>query len=287
VSASLVYLLAAVAASAQPIAVPETGVPAESQKEFARLEESMKRAESGRRLLTMTEKLPRRAGDGPVVVYRQGPPRLVFDTRLARRVGEWEFQLELARELYMATSDLPIETPDERVAARFAQLRFAVELAREDAPFSRALWTAFESQRRWLDAAPPRPAPPRGEVGKAARLLALFHREPEDFIKEAEADLVGPDAIRLSALADFMEAHGPRYEGALEGPHFARLKGRLYRRQLLEAARAVERAGGLSVLRERLGPYDTVGAAELRKELDAWLRTMRTKKADGELKSAP
>lgn len=267
--------------------LPETALPQDAKAEFARLEKSMARAETGRRLLTMTSHVPRLESDGPVVRYRSAPPRLVFDTRAARSAGEWEFQLSLARELFLAMSALPFETPDERVAARHAELVFALELAREDAPFGRALWSAFEAQRRYIDAPPPRPSPPRGELGKVARLLALFQREPDDFIQAAESELSSPDAVRLAALEDFAAAHGPRYDDALEGPHYARLKGKLYPRALLEAARRAERHGGVGAVRERLGPYDTVGFAALRRELDAWLRAMRTKKSDGELKEVP
>lgn len=286
---ALLALLACAPARAQG----GPGLSKAVEREIGRVEDNLRRTETGRRLLAETARVPRRGvarlEEGVAVAWRRGKPgELLYSLEALPKATEWDFELALVREYARAAMDLPLPVLEEESAAGLRQALHAAQKARADARFSQALrrgmraWRdrvrAWRSARSWVRghlgaSAEVTGLSAKGELDRAALHLALFAEDPDAFYWAAEKPwLRGAHGYTWTELEDFLDRH----RGGLDEIHFpegspyARAGGRRYPAALARAAIQVSRDGGLSRLREALGDLETLQAEALKQALKRW-----------------
>jgi len=82
------------------------------------------------------------------------------------------------------------------------------------------------------------------------------------------------DAVTLTELEDFIERYSGRLDrGSFSGAgRYALMEQRAYPGRVLRAARIVGDREGLARIRERVGPFRSVGRDALRRDVNRWLR---------------
>lgn len=241
-----------------------TAVPDATKKEIARLEEGLKRSETGRRLMAETLDVERRAAElpGDAVAYREEPrPHLAFDLAGLERTKELEFQLLLARELARAALRLPLRLLETELAARQRELEVALDLCAADPELSRRLRSLSKSEPEGT--APP---PGRTEQGRVARGLALVARDPQAFYDWVERGLPEDEnRVALWEAVDF-DARHPGDDGKT---------GRIRRRIVSAFASSMRKSGGFSRAKEALSGLETREADLLSRRARKWLNSSR------------
>lgn len=239
------------------------GLPRQAALEIERLEKGLEASREGRRLLAETFGVERRSGrlKGEPVEFRHGPPpALVFDVDRLSSLTETEFLLLHGRELARAAVGAPPEVVEGELSARARQLRLALDLCEADPALSKRM-------REIAKIPPGEPEPParRGEVGRAARGLALVAKDPGEFFDWVERDL-DPSRERFALYE--LEDYDARHAG--EAP-----SGRRRRRAVAEAAARLRQGGGLVRAREAVAGFDGTEAAELSLRARKWLNSSR------------
>ncbi len=273
---------------APPASAPLKAALAETARE-------LRKSETGRRLLALTEELrvverPHRTG--PSVVFDPGPPAaLVVDADRAPFLGGLDFELLTLRERWRAAAGLPAVVLDGEMASRQAVLQHALEKAEADPDFAAALRAASSKARATLEArrrqrdkasryglgADAFPgAAPDGALPALAHDLYLFSEDPALFYRSAVRSGLAPlGTPTADEAADFLELH----ETALDrlkwggGGAYALLEGRLYAAGPARVAAALRR-DGLRRLNERLGAFREAPGEALQKKVNAWFRSV-------------
>lgn len=250
----------------------------------------LRKSETGRRLLALTEGLPaveRPHMAGAPVRFEEGA--LLVDPERAPALSPLEWELLSVRERWRAAAALPFPVLDGEMASRQAVLEHALQKTAADPDFSAKLRQAtsksrasLEARRRqaeWAkkgggsgDALFPGPAP-ADAMGALAYDLYLFSEDPGLFYASAvRTGAAPPDAPTYDEALEFFERHEAEL-GRLTWPAggWAASEGRLYRSGAARAAKALGR-DGLRRLAERLGPFRAAGREALLKEVNAWLR---------------
>lgn len=290
-------LLSAAAAASSWAQAPDSVRPGPkpSQRLSAALAETareLRKSETGRRLLALTEALPveeRPRRTGPAIRYERGTPgALVIDADRAPGLSGLEFECMSVVERWRAAAGLPLALADEEMAARQALLAHALEKAEVDPDFAAKLRGALSGQRELLEqrrtqrdwarkrgddgsAVFPGP-PPRDALAVLARELYLFSEDPYLFYREAAGP--GPSAPTLDEAADFLDRHAAemaRLDYRAEGS-YAVIEGRMFPAGSARAAAALGR-DGLRRAAERLGDFRGAPRDALLKKVNAWLRS--------------
>lgn len=260
---------------------------------FAETARELRKTETGRRLLALTEALrlverPRRIG--PALRYEGGEkPALLVDSDRAPALTPLEFELLSVRERWRAAADLPAPVLDGDWASRQAVLEHALEKTDSDPAFAAQLKAettkvraSLESRRKQADWARKNGAsgdtmfpgsPPADELGRLAYDLYLVSEDPGLFFASAVRSGTAPaDAPTYDEALEFLERHEEGL-GRLSWPKggWAELDGRWYKPGPARVAKELGR-DGLRRLAERLGPYRSVGRDALLKRVNAWLR---------------
>ncbi|MEK7859289.1 MAG: hypothetical protein AAB320_09135 [Elusimicrobiota bacterium] len=248
---------------------PPVGLSSSASAKAARAEEHIQMTPLGRRLLAQTQETPRRASAelaaGRCVRFVHGAPSLLaFEPDLWAAASDLDAELALLHELARADADLPLDMPEGEMAAGQRVMEHALARASADASFDAALRRAYRAipRDRRED------APGLSRLGQD---LAAFSRSPEEYYWSVEQGRAA-GSVRLVELEDFMERRALDLSSAALGPggRYARVGGRRYPPALLAAARRLLETGGLTRIREALGPFETAHAAELKSRLAAW-----------------
>ncbi|OGR86657.1 MAG: hypothetical protein A3J74_10210 [Elusimicrobia bacterium RIFCSPHIGHO2_02_FULL_57_9] len=290
-AAFLLFLWLCPLSAAEP---PGFALLPEAALDLERLEQGLAKTWAGRRLLAQTQEVSRRSRplNGELFAYqRLSTPTLFIDAdqlnklvrQASERLGLWEFELMLVRELAKAGLAIALEMPEVEMAAVQSQLEYALERAQGDAEFSQRLKDSLRLMRRRADAAamhlviasPLALTPlPQKEMDKAAFYLILFRRDEDEFYAAVERSRRwSVDAVRLTELEDFIELHGRQLQTLpqeLKVP-YVRINGRRYPTGLVRAARFLPSAGGLARLHEAFDFLETRRRMELKAKLKAWL----------------
>lgn len=278
--------------------VEDRGLSKETRARYERAASGLRWSETFRRLEAATRHLPRREirGSGlPGAVDVRGgdAPVVVFDATRLSSLSEAEAAVQLALALARAELAFPLPVVEAEQAAWQTALRCAVELAAENADFSRALDAAFrdapaaiaasEAKHR-VGAGPDELAQsppirlPEAALARAGLFLRLFDQDAARFHKAVEDGTPWPPgSMRLSALEDLFDLRG-RELAALKAPPsgaYADLGGRRYPVPLVRAAYRLRGTGDLERLREILAAYETSGVGELRDGFARWRRGVR------------
>lgn len=269
------------------------------RKALRHLEAELSKTETGRRLLAETRDVPvverRRRGLGEdfsfgvPVRYSDREGVLFVDADLAPLMTSLDFETYFVRERRRALIRAGIPIFEDEMAAHQEEAAYAVEKAAVDADFSKELRRTygraeelFRSRRsledaargQGLRAAPPW-RPPKDPLARLAQEIYLFSEDPYMFYAGIEEGLeYSSETIRLDEAADFLELHGAglgRLEWRARG-RYCLAGGRLYPGAVARAALALKDREGLLVLRERLGPFMSVGREELRSKANRWIR---------------
>jgi hypothetical protein len=283
--------------SALPCAAlsPETAPSLKTEKEIARIESQASASPAARRLFAATRAVPRREVRGSglsdaIGARGDAKPELVFDALRLPELSETDAELLLVLGLSRAALAFPIPVVEAEQAAWQRTLLFAVERGAEDPVFGARLAKAVRDAGASHDAldrsAPPPRSPwepsetpvlslPRGALARAALLLHLFERDPEQFYWTIERGTAWPPgSARLAELEDLYSLRSKELaalKAPPEGP-YAVLGGRRYAAGLVRTAFLLRGTGELETLRESLEAYDTVGQASLRLAINRWRR---------------
>lgn len=290
-------LLLAPLLAAAPLA-PEGGVSKAVRERFGRLDESMRRSATFRRLEASTRHLPRREARGSglagAVDARGGDaPTLVFDAQRLPELSEAETAVQYAVALARAELAFPLPVVEAEQAAWQSALRVLVELAAEDAALSKALDRAYrdaapvlaqaESAHR-KGAAPeelaraPDVRLPSSALARAGLFLRLFELDAGRFHQAVERGTPWPaGSVRLSELEDLFALRSREVAALKAAPAgaYASLGGRRYPVALARAAFRLRGTGEVERLRETLAAFETAGVVELREEFNRWRRGVR------------
>ena len=272
----------AVGAAELPRGIVErpTALSADTAAEVGRLQAELEAGSvTARRLAAESGVVPRRArrlsGDPVAYVYARAP-YLAFDPSRLRAVSEWEFQLLLAREMALASLDLPLDLPEGRDAARAREAQVALELSAGDKPFGKKLRALARADARVLEAGERGELQrPQNELEREALDLALLARGRDGFLSAVEAALPpDPDRVWLTELEDFVALNGPGFGGAQlrAGDPYVWIGGRRYPARLLKAAQPLVESGGVRRARESLDGFETTELPLLCRRARRWLR---------------
>jgi hypothetical protein len=276
----LLILFLGATAPALGAGLPAMALSSGTASELSGIESDMSRSPTARRLLAQASgverrEAPRDAG-GSAIRYVSGRGILAFDSKRLGLLTPWEVELALVRELARAGAGLPIELIESEMAAYQEALQFAMERAAADEDFDARLIGAVRGMEKREKAPRVSDDLPRDELDRIAYLLLLFQKDPDRFYRAVERGRVWPpEAVGLTELEDFLEKHQGVDLGADrsdEGSPYIRVGARRYRPALVAAARLLQRTGGLSRLREALGPFDSSAVAPLRAKINAWSR---------------
>jgi hypothetical protein len=278
--------------------VEDRGLSKETRIQYERVAGGLRWSETFRRLEAATRHLPRRelrgSGLAGAVDARGGDaPVVVFDAARLPALSEAEATVQLALALARAEIAFPLPVVEAEQAAWQNALRCVVELAAENADFSRALDAAYRDAPALVAAAEAKhrvgagpdelaEAPavrlPDTALARAGLFLRLFDQDAARFHKAVEDGTPWPaGAARLSALEDLFDLRG-RELAALKSPPsgaYADLGGRRYPVSLVRAAYRLRGTGDLERLRESLAAYETSGVGELREGFARWRRGVR------------
>lgn len=293
----LAALLAAAPLRAQaPDSVrPDPAPSAPLKAALAETARELRKSETGRRLLALTEGLrvverPHRIG--PAVVLEPGPPpALVVDADRAPLLGGLDFELLTLRERWRAAADLPAAVLDGEMASRQAVLEHALEKAGVDPDFAAKLRAASSQARATLEARRRQRAAasrygvgtdafpgaaPDGVLPALGYDLYLFSEDPALFYRSAALSGTAPAGTPTAdEAADFLELHEAglgRLKWGAEGA-YALLDGRLYPAGPARVAAALGR-DGMQRLNERLGAFRQAPREALLKKVNAWFRSV-------------
>lgn len=272
---------------------PDPAPSAALKAALAETARELRKTESGRRLLALTESLrvverPRRPG--PPVRYEGGAdPALVVDATRAPALSALEFELLSVRERWRASAALPAPVLDGEWASRQAVLEHGLEKADADPDFAAKLRAATSRARASLEARRKQAdwarknggtgeamfpgAAPAEALDRLAFDLYLFSEDFGLFYESSVRSGAAPeDAPTYDEASEFLERHEEGL-GRLSRPAggWAELDGRWYRAGAARVARDLGREG-LRRLSERLGPYRSAGRDALLKKVNAWLR---------------
>ena len=250
--------------------------------------------ESGRHLLGLTEDIPvveHGPSRGPMIVYEPGDPgRLVVDPFQAKKASELEFEIAFFIARQYALLKPPVALVDAALAARQALLGYVLEKARSRSEFAKNLRQATSraeslalarkaqyafAEDRGTDGRVLFPGHmPKKALDALGYQLYLFSEDPYLFYEVVAESMPDADAVSMTELEDFIEKHGERLDsGRLRAlDRAALMEGRMYPGRLLKAAKSIGDREGLAMMRERLGPFDSVGRDELLKKINAWIR---------------
>lgn len=288
-AAALLTLAASLAAAGWD----ERPLSRSTAEEFARVGASLRRSATFRRLEAGTARLPRRESRHTGLIwavdFRPGArPALLFDAARLPALAEDEAAAQLALALARAELAPPLPLVEAEQAAWRAGLLALLELAAEDAAFSRALGRAYRDAEPRVAAlararAEPSAAPgvlpelpamnlPEDALSRAGVLLCLLELDPGFFDEAVERGTRWPPgAARLAELEDLF-ALRLRELAALRAPPkgpYAALGGRRYSGALVRAAYRLRGTGELERLREGVGD-EAASARELREALSRW-----------------
>lgn len=248
---------------------PPVGLSLASSAKAVRVEQSVSLTALGRRLLAQTQETPRRESTelaaGVAVRFVHGAPSLlVFEPSLWAAASDWDAELVLVHELARADADLPLDLSEGEMAAGQRAMEHALERASGDPAFDAALRRAYRARPR--DRWETQPG-----LFRLGLDLAAFARAPEEYYWALEQGR-GAGSLRLIELEDFMERRALDLSASTLGPggRYARVGGRRYPPALLAGARLLMESGGLTRIREALGPFETAHAAALKTRLAAW-----------------
>jgi hypothetical protein len=283
-------------ASSQPTTIrPEsTRISNDLKKALREIKRSFWVTDSGRHLLSLTEDLPiveQGASRGPMVIYEAGDPgRIIVDSAKAKTASALDFEVAFFTARQFAILKPPVALIDAEFAARQALLEYILEKAAVRPDFAKRLRRATQrgedlarSRRKKFEFAENRATDgrvlfpghlPRRSIDALGYQLYLFSEDPFLFYESVVGSRSNPAAVSMTELEDFMDKHGAHMErGRLRAvERTALLDGRMYPGRVLQAARVIGDQEGLVRVRERLGPFSSLGQEHLLKKVNAWLR---------------
>ena len=224
---------------------------------------------TARRLLAADLDVPRREAHGsglPLAVDERGgaSPEIVLDLERIPRLPPVEAEAEYARALARAAIAAPVALVEAEQASLQWTAQVLVEIAPDDAEFSKA-----------LAAAELKPGPGAVVLDRAAVFIAEFERDSNAAYAAVEK---GPprEAVRLTDLEDLFALRAAEVRALTEPPDgaYALLGGRRYPGPLVRAAYRLRAPGTLERLREALGAFDTVGVVPMQDAIKRWRRTL-------------
>lgn len=295
--AAMLFAAFVLAASGAP-AASERPPSGEISPELSQVLREIKRAYwatgLGRRLLALTETIPvaeEPPSRGELVEYRGGgTPSFAVDRLKAEKATKLEFEEAFFLARQAALHDCPVELLDARWAAAQAYLDYSLQKAEKDAEFAGRLRAATHAAQRLVESRKEKARfageratdgrtlfpgrRPKRDIDRLGFDLYLFSEDPYLFYETVSQDEVGTESVTLTELSDFFARRGERLEAASfrAAGRSALLDGEVYPGRLARAALAVKDGEGLARLRERLGPFRTVGQSELARRVNRWIR---------------
>ncbi|MFH2204607.1 MAG: hypothetical protein ABIJ96_15945 [Elusimicrobiota bacterium] len=249
----------------------------------------------GRRLLALTRDIPvveRGPQRGAMVRFADGErPSFIVDPHQFKNASPLALEIAfiLAREHALLRPPVPLL--DAELAAQQTALRYVVQRAVAAPEFAARLRRATQAGEKTLRARKSRweftedknadgrllyPGKrPADVLDRLGFDLYLFAEDPQLFYAAVEESArLHADAVTMTELEDFIERYGDQLDrGRFSAAgRYALMEQRAYPGRVLRAARIVGDREGLSRIRERLGPFRSVGQAELLKEVNRWIR---------------
>jgi hypothetical protein len=271
------------------------------QEDIEQIKEMIRKTAFGQNLLETTKNIPIVITSGITPNYIA---RYVDDRKLVelapKAYSKKSFYLEtvLLHELTHAQAALPFETFEDEQRAYQSELVYSVQKALVNNEFSRKLgkyylerhkfeerrvrlsqsnvgieaWGAYSLDLEKFKARVP------SDISSIVDNLVLFETDPGDFYWNIEQMYrSSPHHVSFTELEDFTKLMGSNRLKEIDKNRFSYrfgayylINGKRYRWAVVEHAIDADRLGGVKVLREKLGTFESTGVDELKAQILKW-----------------